>query len=84
MTGEKLKAIREKLGLSQDEFAGIFGLAGRSTISHFETDFRTPNLLFQAMMDLLDGLSDRKAADLLELIREHVAKVKRQAKSGLK
>ena len=83
MNGEKLKAIREKLGLSQEQLADVFGLAGKSTISHFETDFRTPNLLFQAMMDLLAGLSDRKAADLLELIRERVAKAKRQAKGGL-
>ena len=80
MSPEKFKAVREKLGLTQQELSDVLGLSGQRPISHFETGFRTPSLLTQALMSILDGLSDRKAADMLELFREHMDRVRKAAK----
>ncbi len=78
MSPQKFKAIREKLGMTQEELADVLGLSSHKPISHFETGFRTPSLLTQALMNALGSLSDRKAAELLELISTHMAKIKRQ------
>ena len=82
MSPQRFKAIREKLGLNQDELAGVLGLSGYKPVSHFETGFRTPSLLTQALMSLLDSLSERKASELLEFIGDHMKKVKRQSKGA--
>lgn len=79
MSPEKFKSVREKLGLTQQELSDVLGLSGQRPISHFETGFRTPSLLTQALMTILNGLSERKAADLLELFREHMAKLRKAA-----
>ena len=79
MSPQKFKAVREKLGLNQEELSDVLGLSGYKPVSHFETDFRTPSLLTQALMSILDGLPERKAADMLELFRDHVDRVRKAA-----
>lgn len=81
MSPDKFKSIREKLGLTQEELSELLGLSGRKPISHFETGFRKPSPLIQAIMSLLGSLSERKAVELIELLSEHMKKVKRQAKA---
>ena len=41
--GKRLKNIRETLGLTQEDVAGLSGLRA-SAISHFETGLRQPSL----------------------------------------
>ena len=79
MSPQKFKSVREKLGLTQEELSDVLGLSGHKPISHFETGFRTPSLLTQALMSILDGLSERKAADMIELVREHMDRVRKAA-----
>ncbi len=80
MSPNKSKMVREKLNLTQEELSDLLGLSGRQIISHFETGFRTPSLLTQALLSVLDSLSERKAVELIELIKDHMKKIKRQAK----
>lgn len=80
MNADKFKAIREKIGLTQEELAKLLGLSGRKPVSHFETGFRKPSPLIQAIMSLLDSLSERKAAELIEILNEHMKKVNRKTK----
>jgi transcriptional regulator with XRE-family HTH domain len=80
MNSAKFKSIREKLGLTQEELSDMLGLSGRKPISHFETGFRKPSPLIQAIMSLLDSLSERKAAELVELFNDHMKKIKRHQK----
>ena len=80
MSPAKLKEIREKLSLTQEELSDVFGLSGRKPISHFETGFRTPSPLIAAIMSILDSLSERKAADLVELLQDHVKRVRASKK----
>jgi transcriptional regulator with XRE-family HTH domain len=75
MSPAQFKEIREKLGLTQVELSQVLGLSGRKPISHFETGFRTPSPLIQALMSLLNGLSERKAAEFIELLNEHMVRV---------
>ena len=82
MRPDKFKSIREKLGLTQEELSDLLGLSGRKPISHFETGFRKPSPLIQAIMSLLGSLSERKAAEFIELLTEHMKKVKRRAKAN--
>lgn len=81
MSPKQFKEIRKSLELSQDELAEILGVSGKMPISHYETGFRTPNLLTQALMSLLDSLPERKQAELIDLLTEHMKKIKRQQKS---
>lgn len=80
MSPTKFKEIRERLGLTQEELAELFGLSGKAPISHYEIGFRTPSPLTAAMMSLLDSLSERKSAELIELLSEHMKKVRKDKK----
>lgn len=82
MSPDQIKKIREKLGLTQAELAEVFGVSGKVPISHYETGFRSPSLLTLAFLSLLNSLPEKKAADLIELMREHMKKVKRQQKDS--
>lgn len=76
MSPKQLKETREQLGLTQDELAQVLGLAGKKTISHFETGFRTPSPLISAVMSYLGSLSERKAQEFLEEFQRHMNKAK--------
>lgn len=82
MSPDQIKKIREKVGLTQTELAEILGVSGKVPISHYETGFRSPSLLTLAFLSLLNSLSEKKANDLIELLREHMKKVKRQQKDN--
>lgn len=82
MSPDQIKKIREKVGLTQTELAEILGVSGKVPISHYETGFRSPSLLTLAFLSLLNSLPEKKANDLIELIREHMKKVKRHKKDN--
>ena len=71
MEGSEMRRIREKLGLSRDEFATIFGLAGYQSVMNIETDFRRPSKLTMILLRTLDALPMSKAKTIIELLRKH-------------
>jgi DNA-binding transcriptional regulator YiaG len=71
MIGSEVKRIREKLGLSREEFAEVFGLSGYRTVMNIETDFRRPSQLTIILLRALDSLSTTKAHSILELLKRH-------------
>ncbi len=81
MSPAKFKEIREKLGLTQEELSIILGVSTYKPISHYETGFRTPSLLVQAVMSYFDSLSIKEAMTFIEDIRHHMAKVKKSMKT---
>jgi transcriptional regulator with XRE-family HTH domain len=81
MTSAKFKEIREQLGLTQEELAKLLGLAGKKSISHLETDFRTPSPLIAAFMSYLGSLSERKAQEFVDEFQRHMAKVQKAGRN---
>ena len=79
MSPKQFKAVRTRLRLTQDELAQIIGVSGKGPISHFETGFRTPSLLTQAVLGVLDGLTEVDAADLIARLKVQMRKLRRQA-----
>jgi len=71
MKGSEMRRIREKLELSRDEFATIFGLSGYQSVMNIETDFRRPSKLTMIVLRTLDALPLTKAQSLVELLRKH-------------
>lgn len=71
MKGSEMRRIREKVGLSRDEFATIFGLSGYQSVMNIETDFRRPSKLTIILLRTLDALPVSKAKSLIELLRKH-------------
>jgi DNA-binding transcriptional regulator YiaG len=69
--GSEMRRIREKVGLSRDEFATIFGLSGYQSVMNIETDFRRPSKLTIILLRTLDALPVSKAKSLIELLRKH-------------
>ncbi|NUM59020.1 MAG: helix-turn-helix transcriptional regulator [Bdellovibrionaceae bacterium] len=80
MTPAKFKEIREQLKLSQTELATHLGVKTYKPISHYETGFRTPSLLIQAVMSWLSGLSEKEAVKFLEQLKHHMDKVQKSSK----
>lgn len=80
MSPKQFKETREQLALTQDELAQVLGLAGKKTISHFETGFRTPSPLISAVMSYLGSLSERKAQEFIEEFQRHMNEVKASKK----
>jgi DNA-binding transcriptional regulator YiaG len=73
----EFKSVRERLGLSQEELAQVLGLAGKKVVSNIETNVRNPSKLTMVIMSILDEALPRKAKELIELLRSHVAKVEK-------
>ena len=71
MNGSEMRRIREKIGLSRDEFATIFGLSGYQSVMNIETDFRRPSKLTMILLRTLDALPLSKAKNMVELLRKH-------------
>ena len=71
MESSEVKRIRNKLGLTQEEVAEIFGFSGPGSVGNIEIGYRTPNRLFARMLRLLDSLSPKKADELLNQLRKH-------------
>ena len=73
MKGAEVRRIREKLGLTRDEFAVVFGLSGYRTVMNIETDFRRPSQLTIILLCALDSLSASKSGAIVDLLRRHSA-----------
>lgn len=71
MNGSKFKAIRERLGLSQDELAVLLCLSGKQAVSNIETGFRNPGKLSAVLMLVFESLSETKFKELKSLILKH-------------
>jgi DNA-binding transcriptional regulator YiaG len=67
MKGKEVRTIREKLGLTPEEFADLLCLAGYQSMMNIESDFRKPSKLAVRLLRYLDG-QQKKAA--LEFINE--------------
>lgn len=80
MSPKHFKEIREQIGLTQDELAQVLGLAGKKSVSHLETGFRTPSPLIGAVMSYLGSLSQRKAQEFIEEFQRHIDKEKASGK----
>ncbi len=70
MTGSEFKAIRESLGLSQEEAAKILGLSGKQAVSNIETEFRNPSKLSAALMRVFEELPEKRSKELQSMLRE--------------
>lgn len=71
MTGTELRKMRERLGLTREEFAKIFGLSSHRVVMNIELDYRRPSKLTMILLRALDSLSKPKAQALLTLLRKH-------------
>jgi DNA-binding transcriptional regulator YiaG len=70
MKGKEVRLIREKLGLSVEEFADLLCLAGYQSVMNIESDFRKPSKL---AIRLLRYLDEQKKKNALEFIVEFKA-----------
>lgn len=66
MTGKDFKAIRESLGLTQDELGRWLGLSGRSNVAHIEAGRKAITGPVRRLMELLRESEGR-------LYRQHTA-----------
>lgn len=71
MEGEEVRRIREKLGLTRNEFAEVFGLSTYQAVSNIEISFRRPSKLTMILLRALDSLPKEKARALIALLRKH-------------
>lgn len=71
MKGEEVRRIREKLGLTRNEFAEVFGLSTYQAVSNIEIDFRRPSKLTIILLRVLDALPAAKAQALVALLRKY-------------
>ena len=69
MSPSEVKRIREKLEMNQSELAEVLGLAGRITVTHYETGHRKPSLLTAAVMRLFDELPEKKSREFRESLQ---------------
>lgn len=67
MKGKEVRLIREKLGLSVEEFADLLCLAGYQSVMNIESDFRKPSKL---AIRLLRYLDEQKKKNALEFVME--------------
>ncbi len=71
MNGKEIKEIREKLGMTREEFAHFLCLSGYQAMMNIETDFRKSSKFTMKFLRYLDDLSKIKAQTLIEEINKH-------------
>lgn len=71
MTGEEVKRIREKLGMTREEFAELICLAGYNSVMNIEIDFRNAGKLTAKLLRYIDSLSKTKMQSFIEEINRH-------------
>lgn len=76
MNPQEFRRIREHLGLTQKELAEILGLSGYIPVNHYESGFRTPNVVIQALMRIFDKWPEKKSRELREELLEQTRKIK--------
>jgi len=82
MKPKELREIREKLGLTQKELAEVFGLSSYLPVNHYESGFRTPSVLIQAVMRILDRWPEKKRAELLTELKDECARLSKPKRKG--
>lgn len=81
MKPQEFRQIREKLGLTQKELAEIFGLSSYIPVNHYESGFRKPSAIIQALMRIFSEWPEKKS---LELQSELKIQMSSNSKSGRK
>lgn len=66
MDGDDVRRIREKLGMTREEFADFLCLSGYRSMMNIETDFRKPSKLTIRLLRYLDDQQKKKAAEFIE------------------
>lgn len=74
MKGKEVRLIREKLGLSVEEFADLLCLAGYQSVMNIESDFRKPSKLAIRFLRYLDDQQKKKALDFIEEFKDYEPK----------
>jgi DNA-binding transcriptional regulator YiaG len=64
--GAEIKRIREKLGMTREEFASFLCLSGYRSLMNIETDFRKPSKLAIRLLRYIDGQQKRKVVPFVE------------------
>lgn len=73
MSPAEIKSTRERLGLTQESMAEAFGVA-KLTMSQYETGFRQPGPTALILLMVVDSLSNKKALELIALLRKAAKK----------
>ncbi|HXH30978.1 MAG TPA: hypothetical protein VNJ01_09215 [Bacteriovoracaceae bacterium] len=71
MDGEEVRSIREKLGLTRDEFSEFLCIAGYQSMMNIETGFRKPGKFTAKVLRHLESLSRLKAVALIKEMNAH-------------
>ncbi len=79
MSPKRFKDIRLQLDLTQEEIAQILGVADKTVINRYEAGSRKPSNLMSAVMEILAESSSRKATELIDLLRKHMATVRKRS-----
>jgi DNA-binding transcriptional regulator YiaG len=66
MKGKEIRNIREKLGLTPEEFADLLCLAGYQSMMIIESDFRKPSKLAIRLLRYLDDQQKKAALEFIE------------------
>jgi DNA-binding transcriptional regulator YiaG len=74
MKGKDVREIREKLGLSAEQFAELLCLAGYQSVMNIESDFRKPSKLAIRLLRYLDDQQKKKALEFIEEFRGYEPK----------
>ncbi len=74
MQGKEVRLIREKLGLSVEEFADFLCLAGYQSVMNIESDFRKPSKLAIRLLRYLDDQQKKKALEFIEEFKDYESK----------
>ena len=74
MKGKDVREIREKLGLSAEQFAEFLCLAGYQSVMNIESDFRKPSKLAIRLLRYLDDQQKKKALEFIEEFRGYEPK----------
>jgi transcriptional regulator with XRE-family HTH domain len=70
----ELKRIRLKLGLTQEQLAELLGMSSKNTICNIEIGNRNPGDLVGIILGVLDDLPEKKAKELIELMKKQPKK----------
>lgn len=73
MKGKEVRMIREKLGLTPEEFAELLCLAGYQSMMNIESNFRKPSKLTVRLLRYLNGKQKKAALEFIEEFKDYEA-----------
>ena len=79
LNGNEFRAIREELGLTQDQMAEVLCLYGKQAVCNIESGRRNPGDLMSALMQVFIELPERKSKELRDLL---ISISKKQSRSS--